>query len=362
MVYNVIGMMSGSSLDGMDLIFTTLEERGGKWNYQIVQAACIPYEKELQDKLRLAEGLPAGEYQVLHTSYGRYIGEKVNAFIEAHHLEHQVALVASHGHTTFHLPALRTTHQMGDGAAIAAVTGLAVVSDLRSLDVAFGGQGAPIVPMGEKLLFPDFNYFLNIGGIANISIRKGDQMIAFDVCPANRVLNLLVSERGLPYDDGGKISAEGHINQALLDQLNALEYYHQIGPRSLPNSFGVQTIYGLLQFSGVSLEDQLRTMTEHICIQVSRALQSYQSSASQQLFVSGGGAFNSFLVQTLNAHLSPLNFESYLPDDTLISYKEALIMALLGTLRFREQNTVMASVTGAIRDSIGGALWLGTQA
>ena len=362
MVYKVIGMMSGSSLDGMDLVFTTLEEIGGKWGYQIEQAACIPYEESLQEKLKGAESLPSADYLVLHSDYGRYIGERVNAFIEVHHLQHKVALVASHGHTTFHMPARGMTHQLGDGATIAAVTGLPVVSDLRNLDVAFGGQGAPIVPMGEKLLFPDYHYFLNIGGIANISLRSGDTMNAFDVCPANRVLNMLAGQKGLAYDEGGSLAASGKINQPLLDQLNALEYYHQSGPRSLSNSFGTQTIYGLLQFSGIPLEDQIRTMTEHISIQITRALQSQNGDAPKKLFVSGGGAFNHFLVQTLRDHLAPLQFEVYIPDDTLISYKEALIMALLGTLRYREQNTVLASVTGASRDSIGGALWLGTEA
>ena len=173
--------MSGSSLDGLDIVFAELQEIAGNWNYEIVAADCIEYDEAWQDKLRLATEMNARDYQLLHADYGRFIGLKINEFIEANNLQLKINLVSSHGHTTFHLPEKKMTHQLGDGAAIASVTRLPVVSDLRALDVAFGGQGAPIVPMGEKLLFPDYNYFLNIGGIANLSVRSENEIIAFDI-------------------------------------------------------------------------------------------------------------------------------------------------------------------------------------
>src|SRR4029078_4663941 len=181
-------------------------------------AACLEYDEQWKQKLINATGLPATDYQLLHTEYGRFIGQRINEFIDGNKLHHQVSLISSHGHTTFHLPQKKMTHQLGDGSAIAAETRLPVVSDLRSMDIAFGGQGAPIVPMGEKLLFSGYNYFLNIGGIANISVHKENEVIAYDICAANRILNMLAGERGLDYDDEGQISSQGKSHQYLLEE------------------------------------------------------------------------------------------------------------------------------------------------
>ncbi len=178
MIYRVIGLMSGSSLDGLDIAFVELDEQGGSWNYEIKAASCYRYNNEMIEQLAGATTLPAYEYQLLHTSYGKHIGSQVNTFIEENSLEHQVQLIASHGHTTFHVPHLGMTAQLGDGAAIAAETGINVVSDLRALDVAFGGQGAPIVPIGEQLLLKDYSMFLNLGGIANITASNTAGYIA----------------------------------------------------------------------------------------------------------------------------------------------------------------------------------------
>ena len=362
MIYKVIGVMSGSSLDGLDIVFTELQEIGGKWNYEIRHATCLEYDKEWKQKLKDAIDLPAIDYQLLHTEYGRFIGQKINEFIDDNKLHHQVSIISSHGHTTFHLPGKKMTHQLGDGSAIAAETRLPVVSDLRSMDIAFGGQGAPIVPLGEKLLFSGYNYFLNIGGIANISINKENEIIAFDVCAANRVLNMLAGEKSLAYDDEGKISSQGKIHEDLLEKLNALEYYKHPHPKSLANSFGTDIVYPLLKSFSINIEDTLCTYTEHICVQIKNSLQLFKQDDVQKLFITGGGAFNIFLVERLQKNLEEINFEIYIPADDVVKYKEALIMALLGALRWREQYTVLASVTGASRNSIGGALWLGTEA
>jgi anhydro-N-acetylmuramic acid kinase len=266
------------------------------------------------------------------------------------------------------------THQLGDGAAIAAETQLPVVTDLRSLDIAFGGQGAPIVPLGEKLLFPEYHYFLNIGGIANVSFNSKqtniddsylatDELIAFDICSANRVLNMLSSEKNKPYDEDGKMASAGKINERLLQKLNVLDYYLLPHPKSLANSFGTDVIFPLIKSFNLSTEDSLRTYVEHISIQIKNSLQScFSKTEVQQLMITGGGAFNTFLMQRISRHLEEINFEIFIPADEVVIYKEALIMALLGTLRWREQDTILSSVTGASRNSIGGALWLGTEA
>jgi anhydro-N-acetylmuramic acid kinase len=198
---------------------------------------------------------------------------------------------------------------LGDGAAIAAITQLPVVSDLRALDIAFGGQGAPIVPIGEKLLLGDYDYFLNIGGIANITANQ-DQYIAFDVCAANRVLNMLAADAGKEYDDEGRMAAGGNINNTLLEKLNALDYYQQPYPKSLANDFGTDTVYPLIQDSGCGIPDALRTYTEHIAIQIKNAISfgnEQQKTRNEKLLVTGGGAFNTFLIDRLKDQLKVLN-------------------------------------------------------
>jgi anhydro-N-acetylmuramic acid kinase len=367
MIYRVIGLMSGSSLDGLDIAFAEFHENGGKWSYEIKHADCYPYSRTWTDRLKNAITLTASEYQQLHADYGHYLGEQVNIFIENHAIQYQVALIASHGHTTFHIPARKMTAQLGDGAAIAAETGLPVVTDLRSLDVALGGQGAPIVPIGEKWLLGDFDYFLNLGGIANIS-ASGDRYLAFDICPANRVLNLLANEEGKEFDDAGSGAAGGSISQSLLQTLNDLPYYRHPYPKSLANDFGTDTVYPLIRKAGCPTRDALRTYSEHIVIQIKNSISNINSSrllapgSPSRLLVTGGGAFNVFLMQRLQETLKDLNIEVIIPDDNLVKFKEALIMGFIGILRWRQEYNVLSSVTGAKRDSIGGALWTGQDA
>ncbi len=362
MIYRAIGLMSGSSLDGLDLVFAEFLHQGGAWSFEIKAAECLPYTPEWSERLRNATALSAGDYARLHADYGHFLGQSVNAFMEQHQLLYQVGLVASHGHTTFHDPARGFTAQLGDGAAIAAETGLPVVSDLRNLDVAFGGQGAPIVPMGEKLLLGTSALFLNIGGIANLSV-SGQAYHAYDVCPANRVLNLLANAVGKEFDEGGALAASGSVSSSLLDELNALPYYSQPYPKSLANEFGTDTIIPLIGKYCLPTNDALRTYVEHIAIQVAKAVSAHPSGhADRQLLVTGGGALNTFMVDRLNEHLRTSGVTALVPDTSLVQYKEALIMAFLGVLRWRQENTVLASVTGASRDSIGGAVWIGQEA
>ncbi len=362
MVYNVIGLMSGSSLDGLDIVFTELHENSGKWGFEINAAECYPYAKEWTEKLKNAVHLSALDYQLLHAEYGHYLGAEVNRFIEEKGLHYKVALVASHGHTTFHVPQVMTA-QLGDGAAIAAETKLIVVSDLRSLDVAFGGQGAPIVPIGEQLLFSDYTLFLNLGGIANISVNTGKETIAFDVCPANAVLNLLANKKGKEYDAAGEMAAGGTIHLPLLESLNSLDYYSQKHPKSLANSFGINNVFPLIEYFNLGVEDALRTYVAHIVFQIKKAVEIYKPQPENtKLLVTGGGAFNTFLIDSLTAELTPFGIDVIVPDEPIVNYKEALVMALIGVLRWRQEYNVLSSVTGAQQNSIGGAIWIGQEA
>lgn len=357
--------MSGSSLDGLDIAFVEFHENGGKWSYEIIEADCYAYSEEWMSRLKNAISLTASDYQVLHVEYGHYIGQQVNKFIEEKQLQYKVALVASHGHTTFHLPSKKMTAQLGNGAAIASEIQLPVVSDLRAMDVAFGGQGAPIVPIGEKLLLNQYDFLLNLGGIANISMNA-DTYIAFDICPANRVLNMLANEAGKEYDKDGAMASQGKSNTSLLEKLNTLEYYRQPYPKSLANDFGTDIVYPLVKKAAINTSDAIRTYTDHITLQIKKAIAGLinhkPQTANYKLLATGGGAFNTFLVEQLKKELQPLNIEVIVPDKKLVNYKEAMVMALMGVLRWREEYNVFSSVTGAVRNSIGGALWLGQEA
>lgn len=355
--------MSGSSLDGLDIVFAELNENAGKWEYEILASDCYEYPVEWKNKLADAINLNGRDYLLLHAEYGHYLGKEVNRFIQNNGLEFKVGLIASHGHTSFHLPAQKMTAQLGEGAAIAAVTALPVVSDLRALDVAFGGQGAPIVPIGEQLLFPQFDMFLNIGGIANISFNLPGKYTAFDVCPANRVLNLLAETKGKSFDEGGKMAASGNINNELLYKLNSLEYYSKPFPKSLANSFGTDEIFPLVQSSGLPVEDALRTYVEHIAFQINNSVDLVELSLEEKkLMVTGGGALNNFLIERLSEMLSVKNIKVVVPETSLVNNKEALVMALIGVLRWRQEYNVLSTVTGAARNNIGGAVWIGQEA
>lgn len=363
MIYRAIGLMSGSSMDGLDIVFTELNYTGGRWTYEILASACMPYDEEWKHKLANASALNARDYLLLHSAYGHYLGKEVNRFIDEHGLHYKVGLIASHGHTSFHLPGQGMTAQLGDGAAIAAETGLPVVSDLRALDVAFGGQGAPIVPVGEQLLFEGHQLFLNLGGIANISFSSPDGYLAFDICAANRVLNTLAGSRGLDYDEDGKLASVGTVNESLLNELNAFSYYRQPFPKSLANEFGLNEVLPLIEAAGLSPEDSLRTYVAHIVFQISEAIRSLPHPVDgSSMLVTGGGAFNSFLMNELSTTLAILGVQVVVPHQTVVAYKEAIVMALIGVLRWRQEYNVLSSVTGASRNSIGGAVWIGQEA
>ena len=351
--------MSGSSLDGLDIAHVQLEEVRGKWSYQLLNCACVPYNKEWEEQLSSAANISVADFLRLHTSYGRYLGITVNQFIVENGLEHEVHFIASHGHTVFHEPENKTTFQLGDGASIAAITGLPVINDLRMADIALGGQGAPIVPIGDKLLFGDYDYHLNIGGIANITLTENGQPLAFDICPANQALNALAAREGKTMDEGGAMAAGGRLLGGILDELDKAGYYQKAPPKSLSNEAARDMAFPALLESRHNNYDLLHTATIHIVRQITAAISSHPcGKENATLLATGGGAFNTFLTSELIKALAPLNITVTIPPAEVVKYKEALVMALIGTLRWREEINVLSSVTGSSRDSIGGALWV----
>ncbi|MBX6379268.1 MAG: anhydro-N-acetylmuramic acid kinase [Thermoflavifilum aggregans] len=366
MIYKAIGVMSGSSGDGLDVVYAQFHERGGKWEYYLEAAECFPYPEPMLCQLQQIPQLDALAYKRLDIALGRFIGEKILAFMEKHGLHYRVDLIGSHGHTGFHRPEEGFSDQLGNGAVIAAMTGLPVVTELRMLDVALGGQGAPIVPVGEKCLFANYPWLLNIGGIANLSFHGETLSVAFDVCPANQILNRLAMLRHQPFDRDGELAASGHVEEALLHQLNAWAYYDRPFPKSMSNEWIAAAVWPLLEQYDATVEDKLATFCEHISVQLARAIAQVrerfpEARQATSLLATGGGVFHKYLLSRIRAALQPMEVEVVVPDAETVKFKEALIMAFLAIRRWREESTTLASVTGARYESIGGALWIGHQ-
>lgn len=361
MVYNVIGVSSGSSLAGLDLVFTALTEVRGKWEYEIRAAVRLPYTPEWEEKLSGAADLPARDYMLLHSEYGHFTGHAIKSFIHDNQLDHQVHFIVTHGHTIFHVPSQKMTAQLGDGAAIAAVTGLSVISDLRAMDVALGGKGAPLFPLAEQLLFPDFTYRLNLGENATLAAQLNGAFAAFDICPCNYILDSLAATLGRAYDEDGQLAAGGVTDAPLLESLNGLAFYRESYPRTIASKFGTGTVLPLIQKHQLSTQGKLNTYVKHIAAQIAGTLGSLQQDKTQEapatLLLTGGGIFNGFLIKSIQEALQPLNITITIPEEPTSKFRTPLMVALLGALRWRQEINAFASVTGAEKDSVGGALW-----
>lgn len=343
-----IGLMSGTSVDGLDVCCATFTYKDGKWSFHIDCARGYDYPAELKAKLgREVQNMSAYEFVAFHSEYGRFLGERVNDFMKEFGVKPDI--IASHGSTVFHEPQKKIMYQIGDGAAIAAVTGIPTVSDFRRLDIMLGGQGAPLVPIGDNLLFGEYDYCLNIGGFSNISWREGDKRIAFDISPVNYVINRFTRQIGLEMDRDGLIAAKGTVCQQLLDKLNSLDYYSKTWPKSLGREWVEANVFPLLDASGLSLEDLLRTYYEHCAHQLARV-----TVPGRSLLVTGGGAYNRFLISRME-ELSGCRI--VVPEPAIIEFKEALIFAFLGVLYMFDQPSCLQSVTGASKDNIGGMLF-----
>lgn len=347
--YNVIGLMSGTSLDGVDLAFCTFLYED-HWRFQFHIGKTIPYNNEWREKLKKVMSLSSADLESLSLEYGKYLGELVKDFIEENKLE--VDFISSHGHTVFHQPDKGITIQIGSGKEIKDSTGKAVVCDFRKGDVALGGQGAPLVPIGDRFLFSQMNYCLNLGGIANISFEKSGERIAFDICSCNIVLNELVSTKGLSYDKDGELASLGKLDKALFDELNALAYYSQSFPKSLGREDIDKNIFPLLSRYEISTEDKLNTFCKHIAFQISKVLEN--DISDNKMLITGGGTFNKFLLECIE---DKCNLKIVIPPKDIIDFKEAIIFGFLGVLRMRSEVNCLKSVTGASRDSCGGEVY-----
>ena len=346
--YHVVGVMSGTSLDGLDLTCCVLYQNKNNWSYKIQKSQTVSYDDAMVKFLSETSGYSGRELENRSMNYGNYIGKEVVNFLTVNKLK--ADLVASHGHTIFHQPHMGFTYQLGSGDAIASTTGITTISDFRSLDVSNGGQGAPLVPVGDEYLFGEYRFCLNLGGFSNISYNENDKRIAFDICPVNIFINLICRRAGQDFDDKGKMASRGKVNQELLKELNNLDYYRQKHPKSLSREWLESTFLPVIDIYRLSGEDTLRTAYEHFAIQISRVL---NKSPGGRILVTGGGVFNEFLMDLISQHT--IN-RMEVPNSILVKYKEALVFALLGVLRYRNEINCFASVTGARCDSSTGVI------
>jgi len=352
--YHCIGVMSGTSLDGIDLAHIIFNINDNIWSYEILECETISYTDNWIDKLKNAVSFSKEELAILNQNYTQLLGKTIQEFIANYQIEN-LDSVCSHGHTILHHPHNGFTLQIGNLPEIVSYCQQKIVCDFRVQDVQLGGQGAPLVPIGDRILFSDFDFCLNLGGFSNVSFESKNQRIAFDISPVNTVLNFYANQLGFEYDDKGKISQSGNFNPDLFRELNTLEYYQTSFPKSLGFEFVKETVLPLVEKFAIATEDKMRTFTEHIAFQTAQALQVFDTQ-NKSLLITGGGAYNDFLIDKIRFYLPEMSI--IIPDRKTLEYKEALIFALLGVLRLRNEINVLSSVTGAKHDHCGGIIFL----
>ncbi|TXD69964.1 anhydro-N-acetylmuramic acid kinase [Aequorivita lipolytica] len=367
--YHIIGVMSGTSLDGIDLAEIRLEVSsaelitsevdglrprslsgagGNNWSFEILAAETVPYSSFWKNELREAINYSEEKLERLDFKYTEKLSEEILKFIKKYNIL-EVDAICSHGHTILHQPDKGFTYQIGNLPRISKMLGRTVVCNFRVQDVELGGQGAPLVPIGDRLLFSEYDYCLNLGGFANCSFEKNGERIAFDICPANIVLNKYAEKLGQDFDEDGKLAASGNVNEDLLSKLNSLSFYTEKPPKSLGLEWVNSTIFPLLEAAEISSEDILRTFAEHIAVQLAN-----QFSDNSSVLITGGGAYNSFLIERLKKLTS---VEVIIPFPEIVEYKEALIFGLLGVLKLRDAINCLASVTGASKNHTSGKIF-----
>ena len=344
---NIIGLMSGTSVDGLDICYVSFDNNDPS-KYEIIDCETIDYDDNLKTKLKNVIEMDNDQIKQIDKEFGEFIGLNVLKFIKKNTL-YKADLISSHGHTVFHEPKFNKTLQIGNGEIINKVTKIKTVNNFREQDIQLGGQGAPLVPIGDKLLFDDYKYCLNLGGFTNISVKDSRKIYAYDICPLNTVLNHYANKLGYECDLGGKLSKKGVINIDLFNELNDLEYYKKSYPKSLGLEFVIENIFPITEKYKIKEVDILATYIEHASFQIKRNIDD-----GSKVLLTGGGTFNNNLINTLN-HDSKINF--IVPDKTIINYKESLIFALLGYLKINGKVNCLRSVTGASNDHSSGDIY-----
>lgn len=345
--YKVLGVMSGTSLDGIDLAVCYFDIQK-KTTYRIEEAITIPYSVHWKNKLQEAVSFSSEMLAQLDRAYTLYLGSIIKEFIKENKIKNLDA-VCSHGHTILHQPNKGITLQIGNLKEISKIIGARVVCDFRVQDLQLGGQGAPLVPIGDRLLFSAYDYCLNLGGFANVSLAQEGVTIAYDICPLNIVMNHYAEKLGVPYDAGGALAKSGIILTTVFTALNALSFYKEHHPKSLGLEWVKKEVMPILDAANASPENVLRTYIAHVAFQISS-----QFTTRSTVLVSGGGAYNCYLLDEIRKHKE---VQLIVPDPKLLEFKEALVFGLLGVLKLRGEVNCLSSVTGASKDHSSGVVF-----
>lgn len=357
---DILGVMSGSSMDGLDLAFIRLNTEVGKpgllsASYELLHGATMPIPEELLNQLKYSSKLDALSLLTLDQDFGSWAGKAIDTAIKQ--TSFSPSLIGFHGHTVFHFPDRKVSFQLGHGAVLSAYTQLPVVTDFRSQDMALGGQGAPMVSIAEKWLWPDYSGFLNLGGICNITLKKTKEAYeSADIWVCNQILNHLAREVGHSYDDRGLIAAKGLPIDELIEALLLAEWFEKKAPKSLDNSYLYEEVIPLFnKYRDYSTGDKLHSAVIVIAKAIANHVNAvYHSEAIQGgIMLTGGGALNDFLVEKIRAELT---CDIFLPDLETIQFKEAIMVAFAGWLRWRGLPNFIKEATGAKSDAIGGVL------
>ncbi len=349
MVNHVIGVMSGTSLDGIDLAHLIFS-KNNPIHYEIKEHKTVSYPKYWEEKLKNAIHLTDNELQKLNQEYTQFLGLVIKEFINKNNLENTIDFVSSHGHTIKHQPHLGITLQIGNLPEISQIIQKTVVCDFRVEDVFLGGQGAPLVPIGDEILFNQYDYCLNLGGFSNISTKFNNNRIAFDISPVNIVLNHYCKKIGLDYDNKGMIASTGNLNLNLFNQLNSIDFYSKKAPKSLGLEFVQQEIFPIIDQFNLDINNILHTFVHHIAFQISQVIEGNKS-----ILITGGGAYNDFLITQIQKYASKVKI--IIPDSKTIEFKEALLFGLLGFLKMNNKINVLCSYTGASKDHSSGKIY-----
>ncbi len=347
--YKVLGVMSGTSLDGVDIALVQFSKESN-WDFQILMAETIPYSPEWKKKLN--DGLKSTyqELEQLDEDYTGYLATIISVFIKKHKVE-ELDAVCSHGHTIKHEPENGFTLQIGNLPQLAQLIGTTVICDFRVQDVALEGQGAPLVPVGDELLFSEYNYCLNLGGFANISTKQEGERIAYDICAVNTVLNYYAEKLGFEFDKGGEIARSGSLNQELLHQLEQLPFYSQTPPKSLGIEWVNKNVIPILKNYEENIPSILHTYCHHCASEIAKNI---ENNVDAKMLVTGGGVFNTFLMELIQQKMET---KIHIPSSETINFKEAVIFGFLGVLKLREEINVLSSVTGATHDHCAGLVF-----
>ncbi|CAD8171054.1 unnamed protein product [Paramecium octaurelia] len=344
--YTIVGVMSGTSLDGIDLALIRFENINQQWHYKILSAQTYLYEQSWIDLLKNAHALQQCEIESFNLNYTHHLAQQINKFTSQFQ-DVKIDAICSHGHTIIHKPKEGITIQIGNLPILPQLVKTTVVCDFRVQDVKLGGNGAPLVPLGDRILFHEYHYRINLGGFSNISYERDNLTLAYDICPVNTVLNRLAFPKN--YDENGDISRSGIVNPNLLDQLNNLEYYKLAPPKSLGVEWVYDCILPLIESFDLSQQDKLCTFCEHIAYQIGKSI----GKQDEKVLFTGGGVQNKYLMERIHHYVKNVQ----ILDQQASDFKEALIFGLLGVLKLRNEINVLSSVTGASHDHSSGYIY-----